>query len=166
MTTNEIRTVFHVFLICSRWKIKWILFKTTYPNINMIVLCIVYCVFIVAGLKTHSLYQVSWNIFLKTCPPPHLAVLDNRQFQAHKQNWQDRKNYQSMHAYSYFQILAIKNFLFFLDFPIILYCIALILLKIFHAFFVIYNFMYSSWFLFVTVQEITNTAFCYLAPHC
>ena len=25
--------------MCSRWKIKYILFKTTYPNINISVLC-------------------------------------------------------------------------------------------------------------------------------
>ena len=40
------------FLICNRWKNNYILFKTTYPNINISV--VVYCVLVVGG-KTHRL---------------------------------------------------------------------------------------------------------------
>ena len=43
LSTKEKKIMF--FLICSRWKIKYILSKTTYPNINISVL--VYCVLVV-----------------------------------------------------------------------------------------------------------------------
>ena len=40
------------FSICNRLKIKYILFKTTCPNINNIISVFAYCV---VGRKTHSI---------------------------------------------------------------------------------------------------------------
>ena len=48
------KKTFFFFLICSRLKIKYILFETKYPDINISVL--VYCV---VGRQTHSVKQVS-----------------------------------------------------------------------------------------------------------